>query len=51
MLNEKYRDYEYFKKNGWFDSAFYYPVKINILEKKLGNIFDKISVKIAKNRK
>ena len=51
MLNEKYRDYEYFKKNGWFDSDFYYPVKINILEKMFGYIFDKISVKIAKNRK
>ena len=51
MLNENYRDYEYFKKNGWFDSEFYYPVKINILEKMIGDIFDKISVKAAKNRK
>ncbi|MBN2282211.1 MAG: NAD(P)H-dependent oxidoreductase [Candidatus Marinimicrobia bacterium] len=51
MLNENYRDYEYFKKNGWFDSDFYYPIKINILEKMFGDIFDKISVKAAKNRK
>ncbi len=51
MLNENYRDYEYFKKNGWFDSDFYYPVRINIIDKMFGDIFDKISVKIAKNRK
>ncbi len=51
MLDENYRDYVYFKKNGWFDSEFYYPVKINMLEKMFGDIFDKISVKIAKNRR
>ena len=39
MLDENYRDYVYFKKNGWFDSDFYYPVKINMLEKMFGDNF------------
>lgn len=29
LLDEKSRDYTYFRDNGWFESGFYYPVKLN----------------------
>jgi hypothetical protein len=31
MLDNSYRDHIYFKEMGWFDSDFYYPVKLNPL--------------------
>ena len=48
MLDENYRDYEYYNKNGWFESDFYYPVKISRLKKLLGKLFDKISAATSK---
>ena len=50
MPDENYRDYNYYKNHGWFESDFYYPVKISYLKKLSGKIFDKLSVRIFKNR-
>jgi hypothetical protein len=40
MLDESKRDYSYYKQNGWFDSAYYYPVKLNPFKKLAGRILD-----------
>jgi multimeric flavodoxin WrbA len=44
-LDESFRDYTYFREQGWFESDFYYPVKLNPLKKMMGNFFDKMKMK------
>jgi len=50
MLNENFRDYTYFKKVGWFESDFYYPVKLNPLKKLIGKLFDIMATNMTKSR-
>jgi len=40
LLDDNSKDYRYFKKNGWLESDYYYPVKLNLLKKSTGRIFD-----------
>jgi hypothetical protein len=40
LLDESWRDYTYYKKNGWFESDYYYPVQLNPLKKLAGIFFD-----------
>jgi hypothetical protein len=40
LLDENWRDYTYYKNNGWFGSDYYYPVKLNPVKKLAGNFFD-----------
>ncbi|MBN2275705.1 MAG: flavodoxin family protein [Bacteroidales bacterium] len=46
MLDETYRDYTYFKEKGWFESGFYYPVRLNLLKKVAGRFFDFLFTRI-----
>jgi NAD(P)H-dependent FMN reductase len=50
MLNEDFRDYTYFKANGWFGSDYYYPVRLGPLKGLAGRLFDAIGVRIARSR-
>jgi multimeric flavodoxin WrbA len=43
-LNEDFRDYTYYEEKSWFDSDFYYPVKLNFLKRSLGRLFDRIKM-------
>jgi multimeric flavodoxin WrbA len=47
MLDEKYRDYSYYAEQGWFNSEYYYPVKLNSVKKALGKFFDFAARKMA----
>jgi multimeric flavodoxin WrbA len=49
MLNENWQDYTYYKENGWFESDYYYPVKLNLLKKLAGKLFDKMAVQIIRS--
>jgi hypothetical protein len=40
LLDESKRNFTYFKKNGWFESDYYYPAQLNLLKKLAGNFFD-----------
>lgn len=40
MLDDGYRDYVYYKENGWFESDYYYPVRLNPAKKIAGRFFD-----------
>jgi len=40
MLNENYKDYTYYKEKGWFESDYFYPVRLNPLKKLTGKFFD-----------
>lgn len=49
MLNENFRDYTYYKENGWFESDYYYPVKLGPFKKLMGKFFDMMATKRARN--
>ncbi|MBN1496313.1 MAG: flavodoxin family protein [Spirochaetes bacterium] len=49
MLDEKWRDYQFYKDKGWFESNYYYKVKMSSLKKVLGKLFDKIGKSLANN--
>jgi multimeric flavodoxin WrbA len=40
MLNESNPDFAYYLKNGWFESDYYYPVKLSPAKRLAGNFFD-----------
>ncbi len=49
MLNESWRDYTYFMEKGWFESDYFYPVKLNPVKKLSGKIFDKLAIQIIRS--
>jgi multimeric flavodoxin WrbA len=38
--DHKYRDYQFFKEKGWFESDYYYEVSLGPVKKLAGNLFD-----------
>jgi multimeric flavodoxin WrbA len=50
LLDERNRDYTYYLKNGWFESDYYYPVKLSLPKRLAGNLFDKRVAYIAKTK-
>lgn len=50
MLDESSRDFNFYKGNGWFESDYYYPVKLSLLKKWAGNFFDMRAAHVARAR-
>lgn len=48
MLNEKCRDFIYYRDKGWFESDYFYPVKLNVFKKLAGKIFDSLALRIIR---
>jgi multimeric flavodoxin WrbA len=48
MLDENWRDYTYYRDKGWFESDYFYPVKLNPIKKLTGKIFDKLAIQIIR---
>ena len=46
LTDKTYCDYHYFKTNGWFDSDYYYDVKLNPFKKLYGIFADKMAKKV-----
>jgi hypothetical protein len=46
MLNENFRDYTYYRENGWFESDYYYSTQLSSLKKLIGKFFDFLSNRI-----
>jgi multimeric flavodoxin WrbA len=46
LLDENWRDYTYYKNNGWFGSNYYYPTQLNTIKKLTGNFFDFLFTRI-----
>lgn len=44
----KKRDYQYYTEKGWLTSDYYYPVRLGILKKIIGNFFDRVAPTILK---
>jgi len=40
MLDDTYRDYVYYRDKGWFESDYFYPVRLNPLKKAAGRLLD-----------
>jgi multimeric flavodoxin WrbA len=51
MLNENFRDYTYYMENGWFESDYYYPAKLNPFKKLIGRFFDMMATQKTKSNK
>lgn len=49
MLDETWRDYTYYRDKGWFESDYYYPVKLNAFKKLSGRLFDKLALQIIRS--
>jgi hypothetical protein len=49
MLDENNMDYRHYKEKGWFESAYYYPVKLSPFKKLFGKIFDMMGTRMATN--
>jgi hypothetical protein len=47
MLNEDFRDYNYYQEQGWFESDYFYPVKLNPMKKITGKLIDRIAKRMA----
>jgi multimeric flavodoxin WrbA len=47
LLDENFRDYTYFTENGWFESDYYYPVRLGPVKKIMGRMFDYTAKKMA----
>ena len=49
MLDESWRDYTYYRDKGWFESDYFYPVKLNPFKKLSGKLFDKLALQIIRS--
>jgi multimeric flavodoxin WrbA len=49
MLDKNWRDYTYYRDKGWFESDYFYPVKLNPFKKLTGKIFDKLAIQIIRS--
>ncbi len=49
MLNDKWIDYTYYREKGWFESEYYYPVKLSPVKKLAGKLFDMIAISLIKS--
>ena len=49
-LDDSNLDYSHYSEHGWFDSDYYYPVRLGLLKKSAGKIFDAVFTVIYKAR-
>lgn len=47
MLDDRYRDFHYFRDQGWFTSAYFYPVRLGPLKRALGAFFDWLARRLS----
>jgi hypothetical protein len=50
-LTEADRDYRYYTDKGWFDSHYFYPVRLNPLKKAAGRFFEAAQARKTRKRK
>ncbi len=46
-LDENFKDFNYYTEKGWFNSDFYYPVKLSPVKKVFGRLFDSMAQKLG----
>ncbi len=50
MLNEQNQDFLFYMKNGWFESDYYYPVKMGLPKRWFGRLIDIRVAHVARNK-
>jgi multimeric flavodoxin WrbA len=50
LLDDRNRNYRYYKDVGWFESEYYYPIRLSALKKAAGDLFDSVATGIARNK-
>ena len=45
------RDYTYYKEKGWLESDYFYPVRLGVLKKAAGSLFDAMAARRSRKRK
>jgi multimeric flavodoxin WrbA len=50
MLDAGNRDFAYYMKNGWFESDYYYPVKLSPIKRLVGKFFDRRVAYVARTK-
>jgi len=49
--DESYRDYTYYRDKGWLESDYFYPVRLGILKKAAGRLFDSMTARRVRKRR
>ena len=48
-LDESFLDYSYYRDEGWFESEDYYPIRLGLLKKLAGRVFDLVAAVTARD--
>ena len=48
MLGDDNQDHNYYRDRGWFESGYYYPIRLGLLKSALGSAFDWMACRIFK---
>jgi NAD(P)H-dependent FMN reductase len=48
MLDGRSRDWRFYTDKGWFESDYYYPIRLGALKKAAGLLFDGVAVSMAR---
>jgi hypothetical protein len=49
-LTERDRDHRYYREKGWFESDYYYPVRLGLWHRLVGSLFDSLARLSSQNR-
>ncbi len=49
-LDEANLDYLYYRDRGWFESAHYYPIRLNLVKRAAGGLFDSIVTRSSRRK-
>ena len=49
-LDDRNRDFTYYRDKGWFQSDYYYPTRLGTLKKAAGRVFDSTAARSTTNR-
>jgi NAD(P)H-dependent FMN reductase len=50
MIDEAFRDVQYYREKGWFESDYFYPVRLNPLKRAAGKMFDYAAARSARKQ-
>ena len=50
-LTEKDRDFTYYRDKGWFESAYWYPVRLGSAKQVAGKVFEWMGKRAARKRR
>jgi hypothetical protein len=49
-LDDRNRDYTYYRDKGWFQSDYYYPTRLGVLKRAAGSFFDSMATSGTRKR-